>query len=310
MYCNLRVIFAVAALIVLATGTPSSAQTADGMTPAEENICFTWGFTGKVSGLCTAYCEAMDCDSVSPQASDQACDRVLAKIEAALPEDTPFPTCQDIDNDGVPNGLDNCPNDANSDQEDADGDGIGNACEVMRRTVFLSSAGELGGALGGLLGADAFCQTLADSAGIGGSRTYLAWLADDSGSPDTRFTKSTFVPYVRTDGQTVADDYTDLTTCDAIGNCLQNPITFDETGEEVPGGVGPVWTNVLATGLANGLGGTATEDQFSCFGWSVLGVQGAIGFSTLTDDLWTTDSGDPITNRLCEQGARLYCFEQ
>ncbi len=41
----------------------SHAQTADGQTPAEENICSTWGFTGKVSGLCNAYCEAMDCDA-------------------------------------------------------------------------------------------------------------------------------------------------------------------------------------------------------------------------------------------------------
>jgi hypothetical protein len=35
----------------------------------------------------------------------------------------------DGDGDGVPNAADNCPNDANADQADTDGDGIGDVCE-------------------------------------------------------------------------------------------------------------------------------------------------------------------------------------
>ncbi len=35
----------------------------------------------------------------------------------------------DSDGDGVPNGQDNCPNDANPQQEDSDGDGIGDVCD-------------------------------------------------------------------------------------------------------------------------------------------------------------------------------------
>jgi hypothetical protein len=107
----------------------SYAQTADGETPAEEDICTTWGMTGKVNGLCNAYCEAMDCDSAAPQASEQACSRVLGKIEGAL-GDTPFPTCEDVDGDGVPNGLDNCPDDENPEQADTDENGVGDACDV------------------------------------------------------------------------------------------------------------------------------------------------------------------------------------
>ena len=42
---------------------------------------------------------------------------MLGKIETALGE-TPFPTCEDRDDDGVPDGLDNCPNDSNADQAD------------------------------------------------------------------------------------------------------------------------------------------------------------------------------------------------
>ena len=54
--------------LALALGaTPAAtAQTADGLTPAVEDICTKWGLSGQVNGLCKAYCEAMDCDDASP----------------------------------------------------------------------------------------------------------------------------------------------------------------------------------------------------------------------------------------------------
>jgi len=113
----------------LSLAATANAQTADGQTPASEDICTKWGMTGKINGLCNAYCEAMDCDAAKPQASEQACTRLLQKIETAL-GDKPFPTCQDVDNDGVPNGIDNCPNTANPDQTDSDGNGAGDACDL------------------------------------------------------------------------------------------------------------------------------------------------------------------------------------
>jgi len=45
---------------------PSMAQTPDGVTPADEDICTQWGYSGKLNGLCKAYCEAMDCDAEIP----------------------------------------------------------------------------------------------------------------------------------------------------------------------------------------------------------------------------------------------------
>jgi hypothetical protein len=113
---------AVAEAMAGGIGTP------DGVTPAAEDICTTWGFTGKVEGLCTAYCEAMDCDDADPQASEPACGRVFDNIIDAL-GGTPFPTCQDVDDDGVPNGLDNCVDIPNPDQADGDADGFGNLCD-------------------------------------------------------------------------------------------------------------------------------------------------------------------------------------
>jgi hypothetical protein len=38
-------------------------------------------------------------------------------------------TVPDVDGDGVPDSIDNCPRTANHDQADADGDGVGDACE-------------------------------------------------------------------------------------------------------------------------------------------------------------------------------------
>jgi hypothetical protein len=116
-------------LAVLATSAVYAQGTPDGETPAEEDICTKWGFSGAANGLCTAYCEAMDCDAAEPQASEQACTRVFDKIILGL-NGTPFPTCDDSDNDGVPNGLDNCPNAQNPDQADGDGDGVGDACDL------------------------------------------------------------------------------------------------------------------------------------------------------------------------------------
>jgi hypothetical protein len=82
-------------LAIFLLATPISAQTDDGETPAVEAVCE--GQVGAAYGLCNAYCEAMDCDSNAPQASANACNKVLSKFMNItgndLPcelEDTPF----------------------------------------------------------------------------------------------------------------------------------------------------------------------------------------------------------------------------
>jgi len=57
---------------------PAAAQTADGQTPAQETACN--GQTGAAYGLCTSYCEAMDCDSASPAATGTACNKVYSNF--------------------------------------------------------------------------------------------------------------------------------------------------------------------------------------------------------------------------------------
>jgi hypothetical protein len=51
---------------------------------------------------------------------------VFAAVQFDLQEDN---FVDDLDSDGVLDVSDNCPNTANTDQKDADGDGVGDACD-------------------------------------------------------------------------------------------------------------------------------------------------------------------------------------
>ena len=73
-----RLVMCLMVLAIICLYSPAVAQTPDGETPAQEDACA--GESGAAYGLCNAYCEAMDCDSANPQASDQACDKVLDRF--------------------------------------------------------------------------------------------------------------------------------------------------------------------------------------------------------------------------------------
>jgi hypothetical protein len=64
---------------------PAMAKTPDGETPAEETVCDI--YEGDAFGLCNAYCEAMDCDYESPNASPQACAAVARNFLRATGEE-------------------------------------------------------------------------------------------------------------------------------------------------------------------------------------------------------------------------------
>jgi hypothetical protein len=52
-------------------------------------------------------------------------------IDSSCPWTDPACANEDFDGDGVQNSADNCPSIRNTDQADADNDGVGNACEVL-----------------------------------------------------------------------------------------------------------------------------------------------------------------------------------
>jgi hypothetical protein len=86
------------ALLLVCTGA-ALAQTPDGQPPSSETVCDNE--TGAAYGLCNAYCEAMDCETDNPSASDTACSRVRDKFQQITGRDLPceVPTLACVCND-------------------------------------------------------------------------------------------------------------------------------------------------------------------------------------------------------------------
>lgn len=78
MRLNKSILILSLGFLTISAGT-ALASTPDGQTPSEETICDSE--TGAGYGLCTAYCEAMDCDSPAPHASLTGCSRVKANFQ-------------------------------------------------------------------------------------------------------------------------------------------------------------------------------------------------------------------------------------
>lgn len=157
----------------------------------------------------------------------------------------------------------------------------------------------VGAALGGVSGADTRCQNAASAAGLGG--TYLAWIATGpADDPDTRFTKAS-IPYRRTDGALIANNWADLTD----GNILAT-ITRKADGSDL-GYAANSFTNVAADG-------TAKYDGINnCDGWTSngSGSQAHKGNSGGTDQAWT-DGGLSVSPNGCSGNGNplIYCFQQ
>lgn len=81
--------------------------------------------------LCTEYCETLDCDALPrkpPKALKQACSAAKDDLLAGIIPTLTTVDCSDIDQDGVLNSADLCPEVGNPDQADTDGDGVADAC--------------------------------------------------------------------------------------------------------------------------------------------------------------------------------------
>jgi hypothetical protein len=171
-------------------------------------------------------------------------------------------------------------------------------------TVFITSA-EYDGDLGGIAGADAKCQTLADAAGLDGA--FKAWLSsgDDPTdpnlySPATGFAESD-VPYVDTLGNTIADNWDDLTD----GDALQHWIVVDEAQNTLEYGTVWVWTNTDTLGEFNDRDGYT----YDCENWTTADTssKGDTGLAYCSFyPSWTFADYE----KSCSILAHLYCFEQ
>jgi hypothetical protein len=187
-------------------------------------------------------------------------------------------------------------------------------CPEAPRILFLSSL-TYSGDLGGVSGANASCQALADEAGLAGD--FKAWLSDNSGlAPENDFIPSD-ARYELVDGTLIADDWDDLTD-----GTIAAPIYLDETGAQPPLDSDyegwSVWTattpngeaippNPLLSGFCTSVAdGAWTTDNSSGdttqFGGGTFIPANAAGEQ---DGAWSTLSVFP-----CEYEAHLYCVEQ
>jgi hypothetical protein len=177
-----------------------------------------------------------------------------------------------------------------------EGEPQGPACGgETSKCVFVTSSSHQGD-FGGLDGGDAICNARASEAGLPG--TYVAWLSTqgDGNSAADRLNHAA-VPYKLVNGETVADDYNDLVTCDVnAANCLQHPIDLTETGS------GPVvanaWTGTLVFPVVE-----ATFDN--CLEWQDTRAISTVGATPLTNIGWS------MTGLAgCVEFNRFYCFQQ
>lgn len=142
-------------------------------------------------------------------------------------------------------------------------------------SFFLTSAGPGDGAnLGGLAGADAHCQSLADAAGAG-DRSWRAYLStsptDDAAAVNAR-DRIGPGPWFNANGVRVAESVDDL---HSDGNQLGKESSISETGDVINGrGDSPNRHDILT---GSDLDGRAFDDgaDHTCRNWTYSGPDGS-----------------------------------
>ncbi len=165
------------------------------------------------------------------------------------------------------------------------------------KRVFVTST-TYNGNLGGLSGADAKCQTAANSVNLGG--TWKAWLSDSTTSAGSRLTHSS-VPYKLINGTIIVNNWDGLTSSSqqTLGNLLA-PLNINEKGTYNPLGY---FGNSSWTGTLPG-GGILTPN---CSNWT-SSANTLTGYAGNPDSVHDWSISSTVT---CASSAvSLYCFEQ
>lgn len=163
------------------------------------------------------------------------------------------------------------------------------------KKVFVTSNG-YNGNLGGLIGADGKCQTLADAVMPG--RVWKAWLSSSTESAASRLS-STIGTYFLVDGALIANNWADLIN-NKSGKYLRTAIVKTQNNGSA---YGYVWSNTKPDGSIN-----MTTLSNTCNDWTSpdIGNSGYMGNSWDVNGNWTNSGG----NSGCNSPNRLYCFEQ
>lgn len=162
-------------------------------------------------------------------------------------------------------------------------------CDIDRSNIVFVSSSSSSGNLGGLAGADAECQRLAEDANLAG--TYRAWLsAPGAAAPihaPTRIPGGG--PFVLVNGDLVATNVSDF--IDRDGPDIALNVTQWNAARSTS-----VWTGTTAGGTYGGL---------ACSVWNTTTATGIVGTTTSHAADWT-DTGAAAT---CSTSAALYCFQ-
>jgi len=230
-------------------------------------------------------CALCDLDGATPLI-DAAGDTAVGKPDGGTTPDA---------RDGA-SGPDAAPADAGADgpiDTGVDAPAIGcQGAVACTRVVFVSSL-DYTGNLGGVAGADAKCQALADqstNARIKG-HTFQAWVSTSMSPVSGRFTHGS-QPYVLGDATVVAADWNELTK-----GSLSNGIDLDELGNTRMNSV--AWTGTTSNG--------ANYAGQGCGDWTVgvAGTKGVYGNVGGTGSGWSSSSIND-----CSNSNALYCFEK
>ncbi|MGC6416779.1 MAG: hypothetical protein ACON3Z_06665, partial [Bradymonadia bacterium] len=176
--------------------------------------------------------------------------------------------------------------------------------------------------MGGPIGADRHCQDRAEAAGLDG--VYKAFVTVRSGGPVRWFDRG-IGPFVRTDGELLADNWDDLRQSwlilddrpDGSRPGIDRPLNMDEFGVEVADRLEQVWSGGRGTTIANeGVDGgdLHCSDWTSNMGSAYLGYVGGVPFGQAPNPrapFYHWFGGSTQDGATCgAQERRLYCFEQ
>jgi hypothetical protein len=139
-------------------------------------------------------------------------------------------------------------------------------------TFFVTSAGPGNGAdLGGLEGADAHCQSLAEAAGSDG-KTWQAYLSTQGDGAVNARDRIGAGPWQNAEGEVIAKSVDDL---HSDSNTLTKQTAVNEKGEVVNGrGDKPNRHDILTGSQADGTAYSGDEDR-TCGNWTKSGEDGA-----------------------------------
>ncbi|HEY5624602.1 MAG TPA: hypothetical protein VIV14_12645 [Gammaproteobacteria bacterium] len=131
-----------------------------------------------------------------------------------------------------------------------------------------------GGNLGGLEGADAHCEALAEAAGAGNRewRAYLGTEAQNGRGVSARL-RIGDGPWYNADGVMIASDVDDL----HISPNLSAATALDENGDRIPGfGAQPNRHDILTGAMADGTAFFPDADDHTCNNWTSSGEGSAM----------------------------------